>query len=584
MTPMLRIIGRTVAVGGLAAAGLLASGAEAHSSGWKGKVQAPAYQERIFPPWSHGANDPARHKGLAFTVPEVDDLADFHGDPQNAKLILYIGGNYYFAVAPLVAMFEKEHPGLRGRIYSETLPPGILLKQLQAGGTITVGNMTWTAPSDVYAAGKVKVQSLIRRGRLDGPADSYTSNDLAIMVPRGNPAHIRTLRDLGRTDVRLAMPNPAWEGVARQIQLALTRAGGRKLVQMVYHRKVFDGQTILTHIHHRQTPLYLMQGLVDAGVTWKSEAIFQEQIGHPISYVSIPARDNATAVYAAALVHGARHVRAAKDWLQFLQSPSAQAIFARYGFKPVAAKSAAHGAAASPIAFTPPPAGPFPRDALGKTAQLGENIFVHTQRYAKRYIGNGLNCENCHLDAGRKAGAAPLWAAYVAYPRYQKKYRRVVTFGQRLDGCFRFSMNGTAPPLTGQTIAALTTYAAWLARGAPVGGTLMGRGYPAIAPAPQAPSAARGARVFTINCAMCHGADGQGVRADGHDVFPPVWGPHSYNRGAGMYNSKIAAEFIKANMPFNKPGSLTVQQAWDVAVFINSQSRPPKPEHPHSFH
>jgi ABC-type molybdate transport system substrate-binding protein len=110
--------------------------------------------------------------------------------------------------------------------------------------------------------------------------------------------------------------------------------GGEGLVQAVYDTKVKDGSTLVTDIHHRQTPLFLMQGIVDAGVTWKSEAVFQEQIGHPIDSVDIPAIDNVTGVYAGAKVRRAPHPRAAETWLRFIRSPEALGIFARYGFKP----------------------------------------------------------------------------------------------------------------------------------------------------------------------------------------------------------------------------------------------------------
>jgi len=305
----------------------------ATSAGWGGKVQPPQYKGEMFPPWQQGANAPATNKGFEFTVPEVNVLADFHGDPNNPKLVIFVAGNYYFAMAPLVAAFEKEHPQYKGRIYFETLPPGILLKQMHAGGTITVGNMTWTVKPDVYAAGLKKIKAAIADGTLTGPAVPYVTNDLAIMIPKDNPAHITGLADLGKPGVRLSMPNPQWEGVARQIKASLVKAGGDTLEKSVYEDKVKNGQTILTHIHHRQTPLFIMQGLADAGVTWKSEAIFQEQVGHPISNVAIPADQNTTAIYASALVKGAAHPKAGKEWVAFLRSPTALAIFERYGFK-----------------------------------------------------------------------------------------------------------------------------------------------------------------------------------------------------------------------------------------------------------
>ena len=291
-------------------------------------------QAGVNPPWSEGRNDPVVQRGLEFTVPEVDNLPDFHGDPMGAQLSIFVGGNYFFAMAPLVAAFEEEHPALKGKIYYETIPPGLLFDQIHQGGTITVGNMTWTVKADVYAAGLKRVSAMDSEGSLQGPVVSYATNQLTIMVPKNNPAHIRTLVDLGKPGVKLVMPNPEFEGIGRQIKAALMKAGGPELVQEVYVRKVRTGETRLTHIHHRQSPMTLMKGLADAGVTWQSEAIFQEETGNPISHVEIPDTQNATAVYAAGVVKGAPHPQAAQAWVDFLKSARAQAIFAHYGFKP----------------------------------------------------------------------------------------------------------------------------------------------------------------------------------------------------------------------------------------------------------
>jgi ABC-type molybdate transport system substrate-binding protein len=254
--------------------------------------------------------------------------------------VLYIAGNYYFAMAPLVHTFEASHPQYRGRIYYETIPPGLLVQQMKAGGRITSGNMTWVAKPDAYLAGLANVRALIGDGMLTGAPVAYATNDLTIMVAKDNPAHITTLTDLAKPSVRLVMPNPAFEGVVRQIKATLAKAGGDALVKAVYDDKVKNGTTILTHVHHRQTPLFLMQGLADAGVTWKSEAIFQEQIGHPISHVDIPMADNTVAIYAGAVVKEAAHPQAGQAWLDFIHSPPALAIFEKYGFKPYPATKA----------------------------------------------------------------------------------------------------------------------------------------------------------------------------------------------------------------------------------------------------
>jgi molybdate transport system substrate-binding protein len=293
-----------------------------------------ALQDSVYPPWQHGANNDATDRGLEFTVPDADNLADFHGDPHEPALALYVGGNYFFAMAPLVQAFEARHPEYRGRLYWETLPPGLLVQQIKAGGRVTVGNMTWTVKPDVYLAGLQAVQREIDAGLLTGPAVPYVTNTLTIMVPKGNPARIAGLADLGRPEVRLAMPNPEFEGVAQQIRASLEKAGGEALATAVYDTKVRDGTTRLTRIHHRQTPLWLMQCRAQAGVTWTSEAIFQEQVGHPIEHVDIPEAQNTSGVYAGALVRHAPHAPAGRAWLDFLHSPEALATFERYGFRP----------------------------------------------------------------------------------------------------------------------------------------------------------------------------------------------------------------------------------------------------------
>ncbi|MDE3167758.1 MAG: substrate-binding domain-containing protein, partial [Acidobacteriota bacterium] len=162
----------------------------------------------------------------------------------------------------------------------------------------------------------------------------YASNQLEIMVRAGNPRRIQSLRDLAAPGVRLSMPNPEWEGVARQIAASLERSGGPQLLQAVMQTKVRQGSTLLTQIHHRQTPMRILAGTADAGVTWASEVRFQEKIGNPIAGVAIPAADNTTAIYAAGALRDAPHPEAARAWLDFLLSDEAQAIYRKYGFGP----------------------------------------------------------------------------------------------------------------------------------------------------------------------------------------------------------------------------------------------------------
>ena len=258
------------------------------------------------------------------------------------------------------------------------------------------------------------------------------------------------------------------------------------------------------------------------------------------------------------------------------QKPPAASATARPAV--AAAQQQAASATPSTPAFTPPPESSIPAGPLGDVIRQGRAIFTDTPANAKAYVGNGLSCSNCHLDAGRLANSAPLWGAYGMYPQYRKKNGHVNTFGERLQGCFKFSMNGKAPPLDSAEMVALETYAWWMAKGAPVGVELKGAGYPkqGFKP-PQPPDYTRGEKVYEKNCALCHGSDGQGQQVAGRNVFPPLWGAQSFNWGAGMHQLDNAAAFIKANMPFSRGDTLSDQDAWDVAMFMDAHERPQDP-------
>lgn len=231
----------------------------------------------------------------------------------------------------------------------------------------------------------------------------------------------------------------------------------------------------------------------------------------------------------------------------------------------------------APALFKPPGAGDIPETPMGDVIRRGEQIFLNTGANAPGFVGNALNCVNCHLDAGRQAKSAPMWGAYPLYPAYRSKTKHVDTFAERLRGCFVYSMNGKAPPEGDDVLVALEAYAFWMAKGAPIGEKLPGAGFGKLPPPAKAPDLGRGQGVFAAQCALCHGANGQGQRSGEAQVFPPLWGERSYNWGAGMHSIDKAAAFIQANMPLGRGGSLSVQDAWDVAAFINSHERPQDP-------
>lgn len=231
--------------------------------------------------------------------------------------------------------------------------------------------------------------------------------------------------------------------------------------------------------------------------------------------------------------------------------------------------------------FIPPSEDDIPKSAYGDAVRRGRDIFTRTGEHVKDHVGNVLACANCHLDAGRRENSAPMWAAYGAYPAFRAKTGAISTLEDRIQGCFMFSMNaqaspsGKAPDAGSDVYRDLITYMAWMANGAPAGQQLPGALYPKVPKPKGGYDLKRGSLVFQQSCALCHGPDGQGTRdASGVMKFPPLWGPDSYNWGAGMARIDTAAGFIKANMPLGQPYSLSDTEAWDVAAFVNSHERP----------
>lgn len=290
-----------------------------------GALAAPP--DEYLPPWN-----PPPTGGEYFQVPPVDAIADLHGDVVNPQLVVFFAGNQFMVVHDLVAAFKQAHPEYQ-RIYVETLPPGILARQIESGALV-MGNLRIALKPDIYTAGKRAITERQSEHHWFAETADYARNGLAVMVAKGNPLHIRGLEDLGRPDVRVSMPNPAWEGIGRQILASYRKAGGAALVDAVMQAKVKDGTAFLTHMHHRQSPLRVLQGQSDAAPVWETEVYFQQHIlHHPVEGVAIPAAQNTMATYTAALMKDAPHTAAARDFFKFMTSPEAEAIYHKYGFR-----------------------------------------------------------------------------------------------------------------------------------------------------------------------------------------------------------------------------------------------------------
>lgn len=205
-------------------------------------------------------------------------------------------------------------------------------------------------------------------------------------------------------------------------------------------------------------------------------------------------------------------------------------------------------------------------------AVIGPNVSDPAMRFA----GNNLACTNCHLDGGTNRAGLPLLGVVGTYPKYSARSDRTITLPERINECMTRSMNGRPLPETSREMAGFLAYLQSLADRPHIEPSA-----PAASP-PEPADAARGAQVHARVCAACHQADGLGVRigsateARGYR-FPPLWGPDSFNDGAGMDRFDRAVGFIRSNMPRGvDPANpqLTLQEAWDVAAYLIAQPRP----------
>ncbi|MGE0040338.1 MAG: c-type cytochrome [Vicinamibacterales bacterium] len=238
----------------------------------------------------------------------------------------------------------------------------------------------------------------------------------------------------------------------------------------------------------------------------------------------------------------------------------------------VVQRGAATEAAAVPAAATED----YGRRLLTETTDLMGPDHADPDR---RYTGNRLQCASCHLDAGTEPGTLSLLEAFGKYPRFSGRDGVESDIKARINGCMTRSMNGRMLPEDSAEMIAMAAYVRALGEEyQAMGETRRAVDEPAAFTMPdRAADPAAGKVVYDTRCAICHGADGHGLPAtsdliDGY-VFPPLWGPDSFNDGAGMHRVLTAARFIKARMPLGQP-DLTDDQAFDVAAYINVQPRP----------
>lgn len=229
---------------------------------------------------------------------------------------------------------------------------------------------------------------------------------------------------------------------------------------------------------------------------------------------------------------------------------------------------------------------PLYTSAEGPLILYGYQLISNTSTYlgpkgSVSQITNGMNCQNCHLEGGTKPWGLNYGAVYATYPKFRDRSGTIESIYKRVNDCFERSLNGRALDTSSKEMKAIYAYIKWLGVKLPKGSKPIGSGIKILPLLTTPASPVKGAVVYLRQCQQCHGSNGEGVILPNQKnyQYPPLWGMHSYNDAAGLFQLSKLAGFIKNNMPNGinyHTTILTDQEAWDVAAYINSQPRPSK--------
>ena len=251
-----------------------------------------------------------------------------------ADLVLFMAGNQFMVMNEIVSVFKKEYPDIE-KIFYETLPPGLELKQILAGRAVFRDKII-NVQADIYSSVNEKtMKTLEEAGRiLKGDYHLYLHNRLTLMVQKNNPAGIKSVADLGLDSIRVSQPDPANEDIAFHIIDMYRQAGGDELVHQIMEKKRAEGTTIFTIVHHRETPLRILKQTVDAGPVWSTEAVYAKNAGLSIDVVepgeSLDQRNRIN--YYICKLRAAPHPENADKFIDFITSSAAGKIYRKYGF------------------------------------------------------------------------------------------------------------------------------------------------------------------------------------------------------------------------------------------------------------
>jgi thiosulfate dehydrogenase len=214
----------------------------------------------------------------------------------------------------------------------------------------------------------------------------------------------------------------------------------------------------------------------------------------------------------------------------------------------------------------------------------GKELIAHTAKYlgpngSVLKISNGLNCQNCHLQAGTAIYGNNYGSVASLYPKFRARSGSIENIYKRVNDCIQRSLNGISIDSNSREMQAIAAYINYLGGKVKKGEKALGSGLKDISYLDRAASPTNGKLIYISKCQSCHQANGEGVFNENKTEYqyPALWGNHSFNKGAGLSRLSNFAKFVKYNMPqgvtFENP-QLTDEEAWDVAAYVLSMPRP----------
>jgi molybdate transport system substrate-binding protein len=189
-----------------------------------------------------------------------------------------------------------------------------------AGSNALEAQIRQGAPADIFAsASPVNTQNLYRAGLVDEPV-TFTSNRLALIVPKSNPAGINSIYDLQTKPVKLVVAAPAVP-VGGYTRTVLRKMGLTSVLSKVVSEesdvKAVTGKVAL--------------GQADAGFVYVTDA---RPVSDQVTVVRIPAWAQPRVRYEIATVSKSPNKTAAQAWIRMLVGPKGQTGLKRAGFLP----------------------------------------------------------------------------------------------------------------------------------------------------------------------------------------------------------------------------------------------------------